>query len=53
MKKDKFPTFAIILLVIGIVWLLNETKIIAINLPWIPLVLIVIAIGMIINRFLD
>ena len=50
MAKTRFPTFAIILLVLGLVWLLNDTKVIAINLPWIPIILIVIAIGMIFNR---
>lgn len=47
----KFPTLAIILLIIGVVWLLNELKILTVNVPWWPLILIVIAIGMMYNRF--
>lgn len=53
LKKRKFPTFATILLVLGIVWLLNEINILTINIPWIPVVLIIIALGMIINRFVS
>ncbi len=52
MKKhhEGFPTFAVILLVVGIIWLLNDLKIIAVNIPWIPMVLIIVAVGMIYNR---
>lgn len=49
--KNKFPTLAVVLLVVGIIWLFNEINIIAINVPWIPVVLIIIAVGMIINRY--
>ncbi|MFH1316044.1 MAG: hypothetical protein ABII01_00840 [Candidatus Woesearchaeota archaeon] len=49
--KSKFPTFAIILLVIGILWILSETKVLTVNIPWVPVVLVVIALGMIINNF--
>jgi hypothetical protein len=48
--KERFPTLATILLVIGILWLLTELKVIAIPVPWIPIVLILIAIGMMVNR---
>ena len=47
----KFPMMATILLVVGIIWLLTELKVILIPIPWIPVVLIVIALGMIINRY--
>jgi hypothetical protein len=46
-----FPTFATVLLVVGIIWLLNDLKIIAVNIPWIPAILIIVAIGMIANRW--
>ncbi len=48
--RDGFPTFAVILLVVGIVWFLNELNLIVVNVPWIPTVLIIVAIGMIYNR---
>ena len=50
-KRPKFPALAVILLVIGLVWLLNESNIISVNLPWIPVILIIVAIGMIVNRY--
>ena len=50
-KKIRFPTFATLLLVVGILWLLNETGAIVINIPWIPVILIIIAVGMIANRY--
>ncbi|HTZ42191.1 MAG TPA: hypothetical protein VMC07_03225 [Candidatus Omnitrophota bacterium] len=49
-RKGIFPVAGIILLIIGIVWFLNDINIFSINLPWVPLVLIVIAIGLIVNR---
>ncbi|MEK6849945.1 MAG: hypothetical protein AABX85_00025 [Nanoarchaeota archaeon] len=49
--KFKFPILAVILLVIGLSWLLNDLNIISIDIPWIPVIIIVIAIGMIFNRF--
>ncbi|MEK6873215.1 MAG: hypothetical protein AABW91_00030 [Nanoarchaeota archaeon] len=52
MAKKKFPTLAVILLAIGIIWLLTELNIITINIPWIPIALIIIAIGLIINRYM-
>jgi len=50
-KKRKFPTFAVILLVVGLIWLLNELEVISINIHWIPAVLVIVAIGMILNRY--
>lgn len=49
-RKLKFPTLATIILVFAILWLLSELKILTINIPWIPIILIIIAIGMILNR---
>ena len=48
--KCKFPTFAVILLVLSLLWLLSEFGVITVSIPWIPVVLIVVAIGMIFNR---
>lgn len=50
MRIKRFPTFAWILLVVGILWLLNELGTISIDIPWIPIIVIVIALGMIINK---
>ena len=50
--RRKFPTLAVILLVIGVIWLLTELNVITIPIPWIPIVLIIIALGLIINRYI-
>jgi hypothetical protein len=47
----KFPAFATILLVLGVTWLLNDLNIISLDLPWIPVILIILAISMLFNRF--
>jgi hypothetical protein len=49
----KFPTFPLIFLVLGVLWLLSDLKVIKINIPWFPVVLIVIALGWIINHYLN
>lgn len=45
----RFPTFATIALAIGIFWLLNSLGIIKGNIPWWPIILIVVALGWIVN----
>lgn len=45
-----FPTFPVIVLVIGVLWFLSGIGIITIDIPWFPLVIIIVALGMIINR---
>lgn len=50
-QKLKFPTLAVILLVLAVVWLLSDLGYITINIPWIPVIIGIIAIGMIINRY--
>ena len=51
MKKGcKFPTFAVILLVIAVIWFISDLGYITIDIPWIPLVIAIIAIGMILNK---
>ncbi|MBU3906720.1 MAG: hypothetical protein KKA64_00545 [Nanoarchaeota archaeon] len=49
-KKYKFPVFASLLLIFGVVWLLNDLGVVSLDVPWIPVVLIAVAIGMIVNR---
>ena len=51
MAKIRFPVLAIVLLIFAIIWILNDTGIFVINLPWIPIILAIIAIGMIYNRY--
>ena len=51
MHKPKFPMLAVILLIFALVWLLSELGYLTLDIPWIPVILVVIAIGMIFNRF--
>ncbi len=50
-KEDKFPTVAVILLVVGVVWLLSDLGVITVSIPWWPVILIIVAISWIINRY--
>jgi len=47
----RFSTFAVAILVVGILWLLNDLNILAFEIPWVPVVLIVIALGWIIGHY--
>ena len=49
--SKRFPTVPVLLLAIGILWLLQETNVISIDVPWWPVILIVIALGWIINSY--
>lgn len=49
--KKRFPTFAVVLLVLGLLWLLSSLHLLNIDVPWIPLIIVIIAIGMIINHY--
>ncbi len=44
-KKETFPTIPVIILVTGILWLINELKILTINIPWFPVVLIIVGVA--------
>ena len=44
-----FPTFAVLLLVVGILWLLSDLKVITITIPWWPVIVIVLELGWIVN----
>jgi hypothetical protein len=44
-KKETFPTIPIIILVTGILWLINELDILTIDIPWFPIVLIILGIA--------
>lgn len=50
-KREIFPTISIIILVTGILWLINELEILKIDIPWFPVVLIIIGIAGIIEFY--
>jgi hypothetical protein len=47
----KFPTFAVLILILGLLWLAVEMKWITINIPWLPLIVVVLAAGWIVNHY--
>jgi len=51
MRTTKFPMLAVILLIFALAWLFNELGYFKINIPWVPTILIVVAIGLIANRY--
>lgn len=51
MARSRFPVLATLLLIFGVVWLVNEFGYVTINLPWLPVIVIIVAIAMIANRY--
>lgn len=49
--KKGFPTFAVVILVIGVSWLLNDLNIFSFKIPWFPLVLIILVLGWIVDHY--
>jgi hypothetical protein len=49
-ERRRFPVLGFIILVFASLWLLNDMNVVNFKLPWLPVVLIIIAIGMIFNR---
>lgn len=52
-KKKRFPWFAIILLILGVIWLLSDLSIISANIPWGPVLVILVAVVWIFKRIYD
>lgn len=52
MARKKFPTFWTIVLLVAIAALVGELGYLSIDIPWFPVVVIVIALGAIINRLI-
>lgn len=51
--KKRFPVLAVILLLFALTWILNDIGYVTINIPWIPVILAIVAIGIIVNRYSD
>lgn len=49
----RFPTFSVLLLAVGLIWLFSEMGYIAVNIPWLPVLLILLAFGIIVNSFMN
>lgn len=50
-RGQKFPVLAVILLLFALAWLFSELGWLAIDIPWIPVIVVIIATGMIMNRY--
>ena len=50
-RRSSFPTFAVIVLVLSVLWLLNSMGVLTVEVPWLPVILIIIAIGWIIHHY--
>jgi hypothetical protein len=50
MARRKFPTLWVLILIFGIVWFMREMGYFNINIPWLPVIVIIIAVGAIMNR---
>jgi len=44
-KVKAMPLFAIIVLLIGIVWLLTEMGVISADVPWLPIIMILVGLN--------
>lgn len=52
-KQRKFSAFWFFILVLSVIWFLNEAGIdLGIDIPWLPLIMIIIALGFFINKLL-
>ena len=50
-QNKKFPKLAVLLFVVGILWLLTDLGIITVKIPWWPIILIVISFGWIVDNY--
>ncbi|MGY4884109.1 MAG: hypothetical protein ACP5NZ_00860 [Nanobdellota archaeon] len=50
--RRRFPVLGFLVLIFAGLWLLREMSVIDLRVPWLPIVLIVIAIGIIFNRLI-
>jgi hypothetical protein len=50
--KRSFPTFAVVILVLGLLWLLSDLNVITVDVPWFPVVLIIVALGWLADHYM-
>ncbi|MDD1657169.1 MAG: hypothetical protein LUQ41_01755 [Methanomicrobiales archaeon] len=51
MGGKSFPTFAVLILVLALIWLAVELQLITVNIPWLPLIVVLVAAGWIVNHY--
>lgn len=47
---SKTSMFGLMVLLVGVLWLLSETGTIVMEIPWVPVLVIVVALGMIMKN---
>jgi len=52
-KKKKFPILAVIILLFALIWALSDLGYLNVNIPWIPVILAIFALGWITDRYID
>ena len=45
-----FPAVAGLILLIGILWLLADLEVIALDIPWVPVLVIILSLGMVVKH---
>ena len=50
-KKGAFPTFPVIVLILAVLWILGDTGILTVKVPWFPVIIGVVALGWIIDFY--
>lgn len=48
--KCRFPCGAVLVLIIGVLWLLQDLKVLAWNVPWLPILVILVALKMMVMK---
>ncbi|MDD1653417.1 MAG: hypothetical protein LUQ64_02610 [Methanomicrobiales archaeon] len=43
--------FAVLILVLALIWLAVDLHLITVNIPWLPLIIVVLAAGWIVNYY--
>ena len=52
MAKNKvFPVFAFTVLVLAVLWILEEVGVLVVNVPWFPVIIAAIAVGWILDFY--
>ena len=46
-----FPTFAVIIFALALLWILGDTGVITTKIPWFPVILAIIAFGWIVDSY--
>ncbi|MHC1593292.1 MAG: hypothetical protein ACXQT1_04345 [Methermicoccaceae archaeon] len=47
----RFPILPAIVLVLGILWLAEDLQVLPVDVPWLPVILVIVAIGWIVNNY--